>query len=154
MKRILIDLDILTNALWKGTLNAPAVQFLERVKTGEFVVYTPYVLLDLVNKWKNKNVADRISEFYKLYSTEIITVEKLAKKLQETDADYEMLSKELTKITNKEDDSDLVLISSLFALDYLVTFNRKHLQSKREQISAFLKGKGLDLIIVVLPNEI
>lgn len=96
MKRILLDLDVLTNAFWKGQSKVLAVNFIERVKVGEFQLYTPYVF------------------FYKLYSREIIT----------------------------------------FELDYLVTFNRKHLSSKKEQILQFLGAKNLKPIEVVLPNEI
>lgn len=152
--KILIDLDVVTITLWKGTEKALATRFLNRVKTGEFKVYTPYILLDLISKWKDRALADKILDFYKLYSTEIITVEKLSEKLQSINLDLEELSKELTEITNKEDDSDLVLICSIFELDYLVTLNRKHLRNKREQIVQFLKGKNLKQIKVVLPNEL
>ena len=154
MKRLLIDLDVLTNAFWKGGLKDVSIQFLERVKAGEFELHTLYVLIESVMKWKDRILADKILDFYKLYSREIITVENLSEKLQETDLDYIGLSKELTKITNKEDDTDLVLISSIFDLDFLVTFNRKHLRNKKEQILEFLKRKNIKPIKVVLPNEI
>lgn len=130
MKRILIDLDVLTNAFWKGQSKALAVNFID------------------------KELSNRIINFYKLYSREIITVEKLSERLREKKADYPKLSEELTKITNKDDDSDLVLIAGLFELDYLVTFNRKHLSNKKEQILQFLAAKNLKPIEVVLPNEI
>lgn len=154
MSRIIIDLDVITNALWKGTEKEAAVKFTERVKRGEFEVYTPYILLELIRNWKDKTLADKIFDFFKLHSSEIITVEKLSEKIQKAKIDLEALSKELTKITNKEDDSDLVLIGSIFELDYLVTFNRKHMRNKKEQISQFLKERNLKPINVVLPSEL
>lgn len=71
---------VITNALWKGTEKNVAIDFIERVKSGEFTVYTPYILLELIRKWKDKALADKIFDFFKLHSTEIITVEKLLEK--------------------------------------------------------------------------
>ena len=150
----MIDLDVLTSALWKGKEKELADKFLERVRAGKFEVHTPYILLELINKWKHKTLIDKISDFYKLYSAEIITVEKLSEEIQKAKLDYEILSEGLTKITEKADDSDLVLISSIFELDCLVTLNRKHLRNKKEQISEFLSRNKLKPVEVVLPNEI
>ena len=147
--RIMIDLDVMTTGLWKGREKELALQFLGRVKTGEFEVYTPYVLLESVRTWKDKPLVSKILDFYNLYSIEIITVEKLARKTQEANIDFEVLSSELTKITKEVEDTDLVLISSIFGLDCLVTLNRKHLRNKKEQILQFLKEKNLKPIEVV-----
>ena len=38
---------------------------------------------------------------------------------------------ELEKYGVKSEDAFLVLVSSIFGLDYLVTFNRKHLKNKK-----------------------
>lgn len=123
--KILIDLDILTIALWKGMEKDLAMKFLRRVKSGEFKVYTPYVLFELLSKWKDRTLADKILDFYKLHSTEIITFEQLSEKLQERKINLIGLS-----------------------------INRKHLRNKSGLILQFLKEKGLKQIEVVLPNEI
>lgn len=46
--KVLIDLEGITKAEWdRGGLD-----FIDRIEKGEFEVYTPYVLIDLVSEWK------------------------------------------------------------------------------------------------------
>ena len=109
--KILVDLDVLTVAFWNR--HEEALEFLARVKSGEFEVSTPYVLFD---------------------------VEKLTKELLETGV--------------KEEDAVLVVVTSLFSLGYLVTYNRKHLRSKSKEINEVLEKYGLRKISILLPTEI
>jgi len=61
---------------------------------------------------------------------------------------------ELKKKNIKEEDALLVLITSIFDIDYLITFNRKHLRGKCDIINEVLKENGLRIIEVVSPEEI
>ena len=54
----------------------------------------------------------------------------------------------------KKEDSVLVFVASLFNIDYLITFNRKHLKNNRDKINEVLKKNGLRTIKIVEPNEI
>jgi len=152
-KRVIIDLDIITVAEWDK--DKDAVSFINRVKAGgEFEVYVPYSLLDLLDKWKYKNLSDRIKEFYELYSQEIISAQKLTNKLDELKLKEEVLTKEFLNKDIKEEDILLIIIASSFKLDYLVTKNRKHLKNKEGEINNVLYKYKLKKICIVLPNEI
>ena len=48
-KKILIDLDVLTVAFWDK--KEEAIEFLERAKKGEFVIYTPFAVLDTLSHY-------------------------------------------------------------------------------------------------------
>ena len=54
----------------------------------------------------------------------------------------------------KEEDVVLVVISSIFDIDYLVTFNRKHLKSKEKEINEVLRKNGIKCIKIILPSEL
>lgn len=151
-KKILIDLDIVTVAEWNSEKNA--IKFIGRVKAGEFDVYTSYSLFDLLDKWKYEKLRNRIKEFYELYSTEIITAQKLTDKLDKSKVDELTITEALKKEQVKEEDILLVIITSLFNLDYLITLNRKHLKNKMEVINNVLQKYRLRTIKIALPNEI
>ncbi len=150
--KILIDLDILTVALWNR--NKEAIKFLERVKNGEFDVYTPFALFETVGKWKYERLKTEISGFYELYSKRIISSSEAAEKIERLNLEGRKISEEFTKEGIKEEDSTLVLIASIFDIDILVTFNRKHLRNKRVVINEVLRKHGLKGIKILLPNEL
>ena len=64
------------------------------------------------------------------------------------------LSGDLLHHTVKEEDTILVIFTSIFNLDYLVTFNRKHLRNKEQIVNEVLKKHGIKPIKIVLPSEI
>ena len=51
---------------------------------------------------------------------------------------------ELVDIGVKEEDVILVIASSIFEVDYLVTFNRKHLKSKEREINNICPGQEIN----------
>lgn len=149
--KILIDLDVVTVALWDK--NKEAVEFLEKVKRGEFESYTPYNLLETLMKWKNEPLKAKILGFYELYSKKIISASESLNKLEELKIGKEVVG-ELQKIGVKEEDATLIFIASIFGIDFLVTFNRKHLRSKRDEINKVLRKNGLNEVGILLPSEI
>ena len=78
MKKILTDLDVLTVALWDE--KKEAMEFLQRIKSGEFDLYTPYVLLEVVGKWKHEKLRDAIIEFYTIHSWRILSVKDIVER--------------------------------------------------------------------------
>lgn len=151
-KKIIIDLDVVTIAEWDS--HKDSIALLNRVKFGEFEVYTPYSLLDLLDKWHHKKLREKIKEFYELYSAEIVTAQKLTDKLDKLGVKENDIVNDLKKEQVKEEDILLVVVTSVFDLDYLITFNRKHLKNKKEVINNVLQKYSLKTIEIVLPNEI
>jgi len=153
-KKILIDLDVLTIFAWKKGDNVEvAEEFIGRVKKGNFEVYTPYTLLELVSEWKNKKLQNAILDFYSHYSTEILTIEKVSERFLELGITRDKLTPIFLKLGIKEEDFTLVLIASAFKID-IVTFNKKHLLSKRNEINEVLRRNNLYEIDIFMPNEI
>lgn len=151
-KKIIIDLDVVTVAFWDK--KEDAIKFLERIKSGEFVLYTPFIITELVSKWKHEPLRIKIIEFYEVHSDKVITAKSYLRKIEELKLNDKQLSADLLHHTVKEEDTILVIFTSIFNLDYLVTFNRKHLKSKENIINEVLKKHGIKPIRIVLPSEI
>ena len=151
-KKILVDLDVVTVSIWDK--KDDTIKFLNRIKAGEFEVYTPYSLFDLLDKWKYENLRNKIKEFYELYSTEVITAQKLVEKLDKSKINEASITNDLKKEQIKEEDILLIIITSAFDLDFLITLNRKHLKNKKEVINRVLQKYSFKPIEIVLPNEI
>ena len=128
-KKIIIDLDVITVALWdsKGKNTELARKFLTRVGKKEFFV---------------KN------------SDRLITDTEIKEKCEELNVNYELILKKLESAGIKSEDAALVLITSLFSFDYLITFNRIHLKNKKEEANKILKECNLPTIQIVDPEEI
>ena len=152
MKRILIDLDVLTVAFWDE--NKEALKFLDRVKKGEFEVYTPYSLFDLVTQWKYIELRDKIIHFYNIHSSRIITINNVLEESEKRGLKTEKATEELLKFHVKEEDAVLVIVTSLFNLDYLVTYNRTHLRNKINIINKVLRKNEFGEIEIKTPSEI
>ena len=58
------------------------------------------------------------------------------------------------KIGIKDEDAFLVPVASSENLNYLITFNRKHLRNKVNEINCVLKKYELNKINILLPDEI
>ncbi len=150
-KKILVDLDVVTLAFWDKKDEA---KLIERVKAGTFFMVTPYVILEHLSKWDYRKLADEIASFYEKYSSQIVTAQNISEKTNTFGVEYGELLMELVDKGIKEEDVILVIVSSIFYIDYLVTFNRKHLKSKEKEINEVLKKNGLRTIKIILPSEL
>lgn len=151
-KKIIVDLDVVTVAEWDSNKNA--LNFTKRVKKGEFDLTTPYILLEHLSNWNHKELASKIEHFYNLYSKVIISAQNMFSKLKEISVDRKSLTGELLSKGVKEEDAVLVLVTSIFEIDYLITFNRKHLKNKEKAINEVLTKNGLKTIKIRLPDEV
>ena len=151
-KKILIDLDVLTVAFWDK--KKEAMDFLRRVKKGEFEIYTPHIILDLLANWKHIRLRDEIARFYKLYSRENLPPQKILEKFEKFDIEKKGIVNSLVGVGVKRDDATLAIITSVFDVDILITYNRKHLRGKVKEINEVLDKNGLRKINILLPNEI
>ena len=149
-KRILLDLDVITVALW----DAKGINFINRVKGGEFEVYTPHIMIELVSKWKNRSLSEKIIYFYELYTDKMLTAVNIFDRIKKLEIDDKKIIRELIEKGVKEEDAVLVLVSSIFDMDYLVTYNRKHLKNNEKEIMEVLSENGLKPIKIAIPDEI
>ena len=151
-KKVIVNLDVVTVAEWDS--KREAIQFINRIKKEEFNLFTPYILLEHLSKWKHKNLVSKIEHFYRIYSKTIISAQNVLDRINEIRVNRNKLTNELLEIGVKEEDAILVVITSIFGIDYLVTFNRKHLKNKEVKINEVLKKNGLKTIKIYLPDEI
>jgi len=154
LNKILLDLDVLTVAFWKGDKKEIALKFLNRIKNQELILITPYSLIELVNLWNDKILSNKINDFYVLYSSKIISKIEVAELLSKNRIDEKKIIYNLESLGIKDEDSVLVLICSIFNMEYLVTFNRKHLKNNKDKINGVLNKYGLKTIKIVEPNEV
>ena len=152
MRRILIDLDVVTTALWDSKKDA--IDFLERIKRGEFEVYTPFAILNTLSSWKHESLKGSIKEFYELYSTRIISAQEYVENSSKLGINGKKVSADIVKSGVKEEDALLVVVSSIFDLDAMVTYNRKHLHRNKMQINKILRRYKLNEISILLPSEL
>lgn len=158
MKKILIDIDVLTIGLWEKSdpRKDIALQFLKRVENGEFFVYFLDEHLKAVSEWKHGPLKDRIIKKITDMQNQFVELSDVFPILEEkTRKNSEEFATELTKFSrSKKADILLVLACSILEIEYLVTFNRKHLRSRRESIEEFLRRHGMYAPKIVLPSEI
>jgi hypothetical protein len=154
-KKILIDLDILTTALWDR--KKESIEFLKEVEKGRYKVLTPlYFLYHILRKWEFKKLADKIFKQYDLLTDIFLQESKTAEKvLKKTRIPLRALAKKMVKgIKIKLEDAYLVLYSSIWESDFLVTYNKKHLVNKEKEITEFLKKYGLYHPKIILPDQL
>ena len=149
--KIIVDLDVLTLAFWDKKDEA---KLIGRIKSGVFTVVTPYIILEHLSKWNHRKLADEIARFYEVYSSQIVTAQNILNKTNDMNVEYKKLLFELVKLGVKEEDVVLVIISSIFDVDYLVTFNKKHLRNKEKEINEILRKNGIRTIKIVFPEEL
>ena len=153
-KRIIVDLDVTTVAKWDKSQNGDlGRKFIIRVEKGEFEMIIPYIILNLINEWRHKKLVKEIRDFYDTYSEDIISVINLEEKIIKLNIDRTTLTSALESLHIKDEDTILVIIASIFGVDYLVTFNRKHLKNNEVKINNVLQKYGLKTIKIVLPDE-
>lgn len=154
-KKIIIDLDVVTVGKWdrsrEGDLSR---KFMDRVAKREFYLITPTLLIELVGKWKHVQLKDFIEDFYLKISDHILSNEDLDTKIDSAGIDDKKILGELISYGIKDEDALLVLISSIFNVDYLITFNRLHLRNNKEKINQILEKNGLKTININGPEEV
>jgi len=150
-KKIIVDLDVVTLAFWDKKDEA---KLIERIKGGKFDMVVSYILLEHLSKWNYRKLAEEISGFYEKYSSQIITAQNILEKTKEGSIEYGNLLMKLINIGVKEEDVILVIIASIFHIDYLITFNRKHLKNNENKINEVLKKNGIKTVKIVLPSEL
>ncbi|MBI2575260.1 hypothetical protein HYV82_05240 [Candidatus Woesearchaeota archaeon] len=151
MKKIVVDLDVVTLAFWDRKDEA---RIIERIKGGQLAMITPYIILEHLSKWEYRRLAEEIAGFYWKYSFQIVTAQNIMDKSNGADLEYGRLLSELVRAGVKEEDAVLVIISALFDIGHLVTFNRKHLKSKEKEINEVLRKNGTGPVRIVLPEEL
>lgn len=154
-KKILIDLDVVTVAKWdKGRNGDLGREFLLRIEDKEFNVVTPFYLLAHLDKWKHIRLKEEIENFYLKSSVTLLTNEDVDERIDGLGIDDIKILMELQSHNIKEEDAFIVLVTSIFELDYLVTFNRKHLRNKEKEINEILNKNGLKSIKIAGPEEV
>jgi len=155
-KKILIDLDVVTVGTWDRGGEKPEIArgFMRRVERKEFEVVTPFFMIEMVLQWRYEELRESIKEFYIRNSSSLISDMDYKERAKELDIDTETITKTLEDEGVKQEDSILVIMTSIFDLDHLVTFNRKHLRNKRDAINKILREKSLRAIDILEPNEI
>ena len=151
-KKIIIDLDVITVGKWdKGNYGDMARNLIRRIENKEFELITPSYLLEHLIKWHNAPLKEKIEEFYLKESTKLLSDEDVDIKIEGLGIDDKALLIDLKSHDVKEEDA---LITSIFDLDYLITFNRTHLKNNKEAINNVLKKHGTKTIQIVGPEEV
>lgn len=155
-KKIIVDLDVVTVALWdsRGKNTELAGNFLARVEKKEFYLGTPFLIIEIVLKWKHEKLKNNIKEFFVKNSEKLITDTEIKEKCDELNVDYELILNKLENAGIKREDAALVLVASLFSFECLVTFNRIHLKNKEEEANKILKEWKLPTILILGPEEL
>ncbi len=150
----LSDLDVVTVAFWdKGKNGNLGRGLVLRIKQKELDMITPFYLLEHLTKWRHITLKEQIEDFYIKNSSKLLTNEDVDTKIDELGIDDIRVLLELQSKGIKEDDAFIVLVTSIFDADYLVTFNRKHLRNKEKEINEVLKKNELRTIRIVGPEE-
>ena len=154
-KKILIDLDVVTVGRWDaGKYGDIARKLLKRTGNKEFDLVTPSYLIGHLLKWHNIQLKEKIEEFYLQESTKILSNEDVDIKIERLEIDDKALLNDLKNHDIKEEDAFIVMVTAIFDLDYLITFNKIHLKNKKEAINEVLKKHGLAAIKIVGPEEV
>ncbi len=153
MKTVLVDLDVVTMAKWdKGTKPDIARAFLAKIVEGDVVMVTPVILLKRLLVWGHFPLVSEMLAFYFDYSEQLLTDKQIKKRFEELGIDDNTVLDFLESKGIKREDAFLALVASVFKL-CLVTFNKHHLQSKREVINEVFKKSGLVQIEVLSPES-
>ena len=123
-KKIIIDLDVVTVAKWdKGEYGDIARHFIKRAENKEFQLVTLFYMLEQIVKWNHLQLRERIEEFYLKESSIMITNEDIDDKIEDIGFNDGKLLKELQDIKIKDEDAFIVMVASIFEVDYLILIN-------------------------------
>lgn len=153
-KKILIDLDILTTAIWDK--EKKSVEFLREAKN-KYRVLTPlFIVVHILRNWKYKKLVDKIVAEIDKVSDEFLTRTKvnteLEKKVGVGLREFVRKGVKETGIKNKLNIT-LIVFASLAKVDYIVTLDEKHLKRNEKKIASFLKRNNLYVPQIVLLSE-
>jgi len=155
-KSVLVDLDVITVKLWdnQGKNKKIAEEFVKKAEEKIFLIITPFSLLETVSKWKYDALKDNLEEFYIKNSYKVLSNNDVDQRIELLNINDIKILKILEKTEVKGEDTLLVLITSIFKIDYLVIFNRKHLRNKEKEINEILAEVGLKTIKIIGPEMI
>ena len=161
MKKIIVDLDVVTVANYsrKSLANDyERIKYAQRflnyvsrgVKSGEFWLIALKNFDALLALWKYKEIVIKILDFYHSNSSEFVDTAELITGLVEKGIDYDALMKSFTDRGVKGEDVLIVLVASLKRAA-IITFNKKDLRNRREEINKLLLENGLNGIEIKEP---
>lgn len=152
-KKILVDLDVITVSEWekKDPRREASIKFVNRAKNEDIV--TPFLLIERTAKWKHDALRDLIEDFYIKHS-KILTDKDIEEGILKRKVDDKTILLDLESEGVKPEDAFLVLVTSIFDLDHLVTMNRRHLKNKEEIINNILRKHKQKEVDIVDPREI
>ncbi len=159
MKKIIVDLDVVTVGTWDSGKNGDlARSLMARIAKKEFYVVTPFLLLERISKWKHVSLTEHMKEFYIKNSDLLLTDDDIRRKIGEVSAKVNgfneaRLLKDLRSAGIGNQDAFLVSVAAIFGLN-LVTFNRKTLRSKADVINEVMKKHGIESPTIVAPEQI
>ena len=155
-KRILIDLDVVTVALWdkRDERRNVALNFIERINNKEFEVITLSSTLNLVDKWRHLTLGNSIKQFYIENTSHFIDEIEILEYLQRHKISSNQIIDEILSYNIKREDVMLILACISTKVKFLVTLNRKHLKGKVKEINKVINNYKLPDINIVYPNEI
>jgi hypothetical protein len=155
-KRILIDLDVVTVALWdkRDERRNVALNFIERINNKEFEVITLSSTLNLVDKWRHLTLGNSIKQFYIENTSHFIDEIEILEYLQRHKISSNQIIDEILSYNIKREDVMLILACISTKVKFLVTLNRKHLKGKVKEINKVINNYKLHDINIVYPNEI
>ncbi len=155
-KRIMVDLDVITVAYFPSNdlRKEYCLSFIERANKGEFEIITPSNFEILLRKWKFRELRDKILDFYKDATTKFIDKIEIIAGLNIKKISFDEIEEEFKSQGIKEEDILIILIASIQDLDYVISYNRKHLKNMEKKINEVLKRNGLSEIRIMSPNEI
>jgi predicted nucleic acid-binding protein len=156
--KAVVDIDVFTVALWdkQDERKEAAEEFLDRIEDGEVELYLPLLLFQQIHDWKHNELATRIAKFQFRHSEELVDVRELENSIE--DESGKLVSEVLDRASEqlpdvKESDLNLVLYASSLEVD-LVTFDRKHLLDRKDDINRFLEDQGLPEVRISSPEDL
>ena len=84
----------------------------------------------------------------------MLTNEDVDEMVAKAGLDDKKLLRELQANGIKEEDAFLVMVSSIFSLDCLATFNRVHLRKNENTINEVLRRYGIQPVRIVGPEQV
>ena len=153
-KKIIVDLDVVTVGKWdKGEYGDISRKFIIKVEKKEYYIITPFLLIELIKKWKHKTLKLQIEEFYLKNSNEMIERIKIIEEIISKGIDFEELFRKFVNEGIKDEDIVLILVGSIRD-SVLVTFNKIHLKNKESKINEILSEYRLKTIKITSPGQI
>ncbi len=164
MKKIIVDLDVVTVANYPRNESAAdygrkeyAKRFLDYVadgvRDGKFWLVSLRSFDALLALWKYREIVIKILDFYHSNSSELVDTTEIVAEFIEKGIDYDEVIKSFTDKGIKGEDVLIILVASIRHAT-IVTFNRKDLRNRQEEIRRLLAANGLDSVEITEPSEL